>query len=208
MPKAHIKYLQTIKDINPKVIYDIGACVLHWTKPAKATWPEAKIIAFDIMEEARFLYNSHNIEYHVHFLSDKDEEEKEFFKNIFQPGGQSFYRENPAILGMSSQYFSDKHKIKVKTITLDTLVSKLNLPAPDLIKMDIQGSELDVLKGALNTISNCKDIILELQEIDWNMGAPKADIVIEYMNSIGYDCVASKFSKNSADADYHFKKIL
>jgi len=37
--------------------------------------------------------------------------------------------------------------------------------------MDVQGAELDILKGASETLVNCKDLILELQEGEYNTGS-------------------------------------
>ena len=46
MPYNHKLYLAGLKakGFEPKVIYDIGACVLHWTKVAQRLWPDARII--------------------------------------------------------------------------------------------------------------------------------------------------------------------
>ena len=41
IPNSHILYLKKIKEeynFEPEVIYDIGACVLHWTKEASKIW--------------------------------------------------------------------------------------------------------------------------------------------------------------------------
>ena len=73
------------------------------------------------------------------------------------------------------------------------------------VKMDIQGAELDVLKGGRNTISAAKHVILEMQRVEYNKGAPLKDEVIAYMNTLGFDCVGL-FSDNKFDGDYHFVK--
>ena len=90
--------------------------------------------------------------------------------------------------------------------TLDSVVKYNNWPLPDLVKLDIQGAELDVLRGAQHTLSNCTDIILEAQHTDYNEGAPKVDEVIEYMRSIGFELV-SNFSRVEHDGDYHFRRL-
>ena len=205
MPKKHKEYLKSIQNINPAVIYDIGSCVLHWARPAKNVWPNARILCFDAIEEVAYLHKE--FEYFCYVLSDKDGEEKYFYKNLQHPGGQSLYKENELLNPEASKLYNDSTKIKVTTHKLDTIVEKHNLPLPNLIKIDVQGAELDILKGATKTISQCNDIIVELQKIDWNIGAPKKDEAIEYMKSIGYECVAPEFSKNRADADYHFKRL-
>jgi hypothetical protein len=72
-----------------------------------------------------------------------------------------------------------------------------------MIKMDVQGAELDVLKGAEETLKTAKHVILELQRVEYNKGAPLKDTVIEYMDSLGFDCLG-EFSVNGPDGDYHF----
>ena len=76
---------------EPKVIYDIGSCVLQWTNEARQIWPNAKIILFDAFSEAQFLYN--NYEHYIGVLSDKDNEVVKFYQNTIHPGGNSYYRE-------------------------------------------------------------------------------------------------------------------
>lgn len=80
-----------------------------------------------------------------------------------------------------------------------------NLPKPDLIKMDIQGAELDVLKGAADYLVEAEHIILGLQRVEYNKGAPLRETVLEYMDKIGYDCMGM-FMDNNLDGDYHFVK--
>ena len=56
----------------------------------------------------------------------------------------------------------------------------------DLIKIDVQGAEIDVLKGAVQALSNGPFVLLETQILEYNKGAPMLTDVIVYMASIGY----------------------
>lgn len=49
---------------------------------------------------------------------------------------------------------------KIEVNTLDNCVAELKLEKLDLIKIDAEGSELDVLNGAKNTIENFKPILI------------------------------------------------
>lgn len=203
LPREHEIYLSSIKNIQPKVIYDIGSNVLHWYKIAKKIWPTAHFYCFDALPEVEFLYD--NIDFTNCVLSNENDRLVDFYYSLMYPGGSSYYQENSEINKKAAIYFSEDNKRQVKTITLDTVVSTNNFLLPDLIKMDTQGSELDIIKGAKISVEHAKDIILELQNVDYNKGAPKAPEVIDYMNSIDYVCVAKKFTQNIYDADYHFK---
>ncbi|MBR6713392.1 MAG: FkbM family methyltransferase [Selenomonadaceae bacterium] len=47
----------------------------------------------------------------------------------------------------------------VEVITLDSYVRDKNLPCVDMIKLDVEGAELDILKGAKTTIARYKPIL-------------------------------------------------
>jgi FkbM family methyltransferase len=204
-PPDHIEYLNKLKNegIDPLVIYDIGACVLHWTDRVRKIWPNAKVIAFEAADVHEFLYQETGIQYHIGVLSDESGKEVNFYQNDEAPGGNSYYRENAEIQPAAATLYSDRYLRKLRTITLDAVANLKQFPPPDLIKMDVQGAELDVLKGAQETIKTAKHIILELQIVEYNKGAPLKDTVIAYMDSIGYDCLGL-FSNNGPDGDYHF----
>jgi len=204
-PPDHIEYLNKLKNdgVDPMVIYDVGACVLHWTDRVKTIWPEATVIAFEAADVHEFLYQEAGIQYHIGVLSDASGKEVNFYQNDNAPGGNSYYRENAEIQPAAAHLYADKYLRKLRTITLDAIVNLKKFPPPDLIKMDVQGAELDVLKGAQETIKTAKHIILELQIVEYNKGAPLKDTVIDYMDSIGYDCLGL-FSNNGPDGDYHF----
>ena len=198
LPEAHSEYL-TRMNIEPKVIYDLGACVLHWTRKAKEVWPDAKYHLVDGAKSVMpFLKNSGD-EWQIAILGDKEGHEVDFYEDTENPGGNSYYKETTGA-------FTEEHKTKRKMHTLDHIREKNRWEYPDLVKLDVQGAELDILMGAKETLRNCTDIILEAQTENYNEGAPKADDVIKFMREIGYELV-STFCSGEADADYHFRRI-
>ena len=56
----------------------------------------------------------------------------------------------------------------------------------DFIKIDVQGSELDILKGGSNVVKKAKGILLELSIEEFNINAPLYKDVEDYMNSINF----------------------
>jgi FkbM family methyltransferase len=210
LPMAHKTYLTNMcneQKITPKVIYDIGACVLHWTNSAKQIWNDATYIVFEAMDETKFLYEEAGLQHFNGVLSDLDGKEVQFYQNLEWFGGNSYYRENPSLNPFAQQIFNDSHIVKKVTTTLDTLVQHHGLPLPDLIKIDVQGAELDVLRGAEKTLHHCKDIIIELQHSEYNIGAPHCSAAIEYLKDKGFRLVNDTyFDHTEVDGDYHFTR--
>ena len=92
-PEDHINYLYKLKKngFEPKVIYDIGCCVLQWTDIAQKLWPNSKIILFDAFTASEFLYKDYD--YFLGVLSNKNDMIVPFFQNDTHPAGNSYYRE-------------------------------------------------------------------------------------------------------------------
>jgi len=201
LPIDHVNYLENVLhkifNIEPPVIYDIGSAVLHWERHARRIWPHSKIYCFDAFDKLEPLYIKNNIHYNICCLSNKDNCDVKFYQNEMLFGGNSYLKEKTI-------HFPEDNHVMKKTITLDTLVKQQNIPYPELIKMDTQGSELDIIKGASEVLKHCRYLILELQDIEYNRGAPLAPFVIEYLQKMGYMLFKEKFSVNVADADYMF----
>jgi FkbM family methyltransferase len=203
LPEKHFNFLKRLKleyRFNPKTVYDIGSCVLHWTKKAQTVWESSEYILFDAFEPAEFLYDKHR--YFIGCLSNTDDKYIKFFQNNYAPGGNSYYKEIGCKNGC---FFPDENYIIKKTYTLDSVVKTNQFPLPDLIKIDCQGAEKDILEGALTCLSACKFLIVEMQHTDYNKDAPKVHITKPFIESLGWTCVAERFSENGCvDADYCF----
>ena len=130
MPKEHIDYLYNM-NIQPKVVYDLGSCVLHWAREAKTVWPDADIVLFEAMDEVKSLYEKFGYKkYSLGVVSDIDGKKVQFYQRLHDPGGNSYYKEN-------TNFYQEEHAVEKIAMTLDTLVKINQFPLPNLIKMDI-----------------------------------------------------------------------
>lgn len=205
LPKQHVDYLYEIKKnrrYDPKVIYDIGACVLHWTREAVNVWPQAQFIAFEAMPESKPIFEHYNVPHVIGVLGDENGKPVTFHQNTEHPGGNSIYAENEEFVTTQPP----REDITYTMRTLDSVVLFHGLPQPDLIKMDVQGAELNILKGATKTLEKCQDLILELQKVEYNKGAPLKDEVINYLKELGFKMITGPFCDNGPDGDYHFSR--
>lgn len=181
---------------DPKVIYDVGSCVLHWTRCAKKIFPDARYILFDAWEPAEELYTGY--EYHIGVLGDR-ERDVTFYQNDDMPYGNSYYRE------IGTPIFPESIGRTKHMNSLDKIVKDRGFPPPDLIKIDVQGAERDVIQGALETLKKTSYMIVEMQHTNYNKGAPHYDETGQWLESMGWTCIAWRFaqgSMNDVDGDY------
>lgn len=204
IPPEHTEFLGHLKDrgFEPKVIYDIGSSILHWVTQAKRVWPEARFICFDGTSEIEFLYAENNLEYYNVVLSNEVKNLR-WYENQASPGGNSYYREQ-----MGNYYPADRYQMRT-TVTLDQLVAENSLPLPDFMKLDVQGCETDILLGAKNTLANCSALIVEMQHIHYNEGAPLVGQTLPFIESLGFKCTFPLFCgrPDGIDGDYFFERI-
>jgi FkbM family methyltransferase len=176
----HRKRLQYYKDqgsIFNKVL-DIGAYEGEFYLMFKEFFPKADILMIEANEEKESRLKSIG-PYKIALLGSEDNKEVDYYKcKDGVPTGNGIYRENTQF-----KFESEKKK----SITLPTLLGSDN--GYDLIKMDVQGSELDIIKGALPIIKKTDSLLLELQTLEYNKGAPMASDVISYLQGIGFDMV-------------------
>ena len=208
IPQGHIDYLKTIQ-YTPSVVYDIGSAVLHWTKEAKQIWPNSRYIAFEAMTTVEEWYNEYGIEYSLGVFSDENNKEVIYNCHPIHIGGNSYYKENEKFSPAAKDIYTKEFEESRHTITIDSVVNSFNFPSPDLVKIDVQGAELDILNGMTNTLKTVKHLIVELQHVEYNIGAKQVNESIPFIESLGFKLVPTNtnykfFHSNGADADYHF----
>ncbi len=140
-------------------VYDIGANVgFHAISAARRIGPDAKVVCFEPLPS-----NAKQIEYNA--ASNK-------FTNIqvvtaalgSSEGEAAFWTSRQptwgklASVGKKPDKFANEVKVSLRR--LDSVVDELKLPPPALIKMDVEGSEIDVLEGARKTLERYRPTLL------------------------------------------------
>jgi FkbM family methyltransferase len=167
--------------MNPTVIYDIGANSGEWTQRALHVFPNARYEEFEANSQHRRPGR------HIVLLGDT-EKEATFYKAIGDGvggnTGASMYLE-------VSQHYTPGRFVEetLSMIPLDTYVEKHNLPYPDFMKLDVQGAELDILRGATACMANTKYILMEVSLHRWNKDAPMIEDVMSYMASKDFELI-------------------
>ncbi|HID30325.1 MAG TPA: FkbM family methyltransferase, partial [Desulfobacterales bacterium] len=81
-----------------------------------------------------------------------------------------------------------EENIEVQTERLDKLVGELNLDdARAFLKLDVQGSEAQVLAGASETIENLHGVLIELSFANLYAGQSSAIAILQLMSELGFE---------------------
>ena len=168
-----------IKDgIEINTVYDIGAFHGEWSQFLnKTSLKNKKFYCFEANDAHEEIIKKKGFEYSIGVLSDK-KKEVEFYS--MNHSGDSYYLEQ------TNFYKKDIKAIKKITSTLDDIVNEKKFTLPDLIKIDTQGAEIDILKGASNTISKASLIYLECPIVKYNLNAPNFNDYINYLETINF----------------------
>ncbi len=184
---GHKASLARLKHIGyePQVIYDVGAHRGGWTQEASQLFPRADYFLFEANADHSNDLKATGRNYFISALGAEDLPLRPFY--LPKEGistGASFFREN-------TPYYEQENLLtrSIPMIRMDTLVQQNGLPLPDLIKLDIQGAELDALAGATNCLTNCGALITEASLVTYNKTAPLFADVISWITGRGFFCV-------------------
>ena len=174
--------LASLKEFKPRSLLDVGAHHGNFTISFKKHISSAKLfLLIEANKNCEKVLKFLPFEYKICLLSSV-EEEKKFFINPKNSMccGNSYYIEN-------TNNFDDNNFETIKSTTLDKLINDKKLIF-DVIKLDTQGSELDILKGGCELLKTTKFIIVEcsVNNKSFNKGAPTENEIIKFLYSKGF----------------------
>ena len=157
--------------INFNKVLDIGAYLGTWKEMFEKIFPSSKILMIEANRQKEEDLKKKG-KYLIALLGSKNNEIINYFKceNEHISSGNSVYKE------LTNYKFQPEER---KTITLSTLLK--NSVGFDLIKIDTQGSELEILKGGKRIIKKTKFLLLEISIAEYNLKAPQCQQVLKYL---------------------------
>lgn len=177
----------------PATIIDGGAFVGDWTKMAKRVFPDARVIMVEAQESKRAILEEVEKNYPqsvelVHcLLGPVSKDAVPFFEMEARSSVLQELTNHP------------RSTVTRPMKTIDEIAAEKAVRAPVFLKLDVQGFEIEALKGAARTLQKTELIALEISTIRINEAAPIFHEVIEYLKGLGF--VAYDFCNPSRPRD-------
>jgi FkbM family methyltransferase len=186
-PIAEFDYfLEDLKarGLSPELILDVGANAGKWTRMAKRFFPNSSFLLIEPQIEMRQALNALCKEFNdVHWVeAGAGSQTGKLVQTIWDDlAGSSFLPEvNEKLIDLAKQR-------EVEIITIDSLLQSRQLKIPELVKLDIQGFELEALKGASSLFGETDIFILEVSLYAFTPNTPILKDVITFMDERGYE---------------------
>ena len=167
----------------PATVIDVGAAFGSFSRTCHSVFPQAKYLLIEPLEEylpslTKVVRGIPGASYEIAAAAAA---EQSVSLNVhYDLVGSSLYRE--------SEEGTDVNGVMrhVRAITLDHLVLERNVPPPYLIKIDVQGAELDVLAGGEKTLHGAEYVLLEVSLFQFFQDGPAIGDVVAYMKARGF----------------------
>ncbi len=177
-------FLETLKGrgFAPGHILDVGANVGLWSRAAAAVFPAAKISMFEPQQALRATLDqvarelpdasaylvAAGAEPARRLLAVREDHPSSTFCDVGDYGKPAGYQDT-------------------EIIPLDSLLGTPDFPRPDLVKIDVEGFELEVFKGAREVICGAEILIIECSFFQWYPMTPRFVDIVTVLDGLGFD---------------------
>jgi FkbM family methyltransferase len=164
---------------SPETVIDVGAFIGGWSQTAHEVFPDARFLLVDGNPENRERLATATRQFkrsdsRIAVLGPEDRNEVTFYVHT---SGSSVLRELTSF---------DRKVKQLPMRRLDDIAAECPCAGPCLLKLDVQGFELDVLRGASATLRDSEVVILEVSLLPYNEGAPLFGEVVTFMAEAGF----------------------
>lgn len=166
---------------KPAEILDIGAYKGEFTDDVLKIFPDARYLMAEANPEREkdlkaFVdqKNNKNITYTIGLLSSVSGKE------------QSFSVMDTASSALEEHHETGAQKLVLQTKTIDEVAAAYNFNNVSFIKLDVQGYELEILKGGTSVLQSAEAVLCEISLLDIHKHVPLLHEVVAFMHSKGF----------------------
>jgi FkbM family methyltransferase len=169
-------------------VIDVGSNRGQFAIFARHRWPKARLFCFEPLPGPREVLTPlaeelGNAQVLPYALSDEGGERR---MHVARSDDSSSLL---AATGCQLEAFPDTVEVDEQVVQvrrLDNLITKEDVSHPILMKIDVQGAELDVLRGASGLLDGVREILVECSLVELYVGQPLLDDMILFARECGF----------------------
>ena len=205
---ANIELENLIKGLDVKIIIDIGSNKGQFILLTEEFFVCIKIYSFEpikelIEKQKKFFSYRDNINFYNFALGQKTEKKKFFLTK--RKDSSSFLKINENI---NNADYLIENEINVNIHCLDNIINNQDLSDTTLVKIDVQGYELEVLKGSLRILKKIKFILIEVSENEIYKNQALSSDIINFLKQKNFSILRENKSTKIKKTNLIQKDIL
>lgn len=167
--------------VRPRTVFDIG--VGNGTPWLYAAFPQAHFVLIEPQREfepaLRGICRQIDAEYHLVGVGSK-EQNLPIYRLLSSPTGSSFL---PPNVDTGQRWGASEKSSEIHVVPLDTYCEQ---PGPFFVKIDTEGFELEVLRGAVKVLEQTDIVLMEVAIAERQVGEPDLIEIGMFMKSHGF----------------------
>lgn len=184
-------------------IIDGGANKGPFTRAATETYPDAQIIAFEPLPDLAEALRRN--------LTDRPQV-KVMESALGSREGTIDFSGRPQAARSGGSGAGTMHKgevLEVSVCRLDNALQQILLRPPILLRLDLQGFEIEALRGGVEALSKMDYVIIETSFIPRHAGEPTFLDILEYLRSAGFSFIRPlDFVRDSSGSIVHMEALF
>ena len=183
-----LELLRLLADHPPAVVHDIGANAGTWTCLLKSIYPAARVDAFEPLDRFTDDFNRWtsawpgDIRLHRLALGDRSGHATLHVTDFADASSLLPL----AAAGRAEFKVAPDATVTVPVARLDDLLASGVVAPPDLIKLDVQGFELTVLRGGENTLACARAVLCEVSTRAFYEGQALFGEIVSHLEARGF----------------------
>lgn len=164
---------------SPEAIVDVGAFKGVWTQMVRDVFPDARVLMIeaqaahkDALRAVTRQFPAGAVTYQIALLGALPQSCVPFYETANAGTGSSALPENSDVT---------RRAVGLPMTTLDAVVASNGFPKPSFIKLDVQGYEIEVLRGGVECLQGAEVVLMEVSLWPYNQGAPLLHDVVAFM---------------------------
>jgi FkbM family methyltransferase len=182
-----------LKNLNIGTIFDIGSNEGQFAGKVASICVNADIHCFEPLNEPfqkikNDFKNKKNFNFYQFALGNENGK-KEIFRNEFSPSSSLLPMKN--IHSQAFKFTKNVFEEEIEIKKLDDIAKDIKIKSPFFVKIDVQGYEMEVINGGIETINKADIVMLETSFVRLYEKAPLFDDIYSLLRKMDFEYIGS-----------------